>query len=111
MFKYLIGATAIALLPCPGFAQDTQDSSEAEQDAENPDGDIVVEGEIDEGEIERCRYVQITGSRFRERVCMSRNDIDRQRENTRDVMNDHRYAGAPFIVDEDDQPGPDAAPP
>lgn len=64
-------------------------------DAEPEGEEIVVSGEIDEGEIERCRIIRITGTRFRERVCMTQNERDEQMQNNRDVVNDNRYEGAP----------------
>lgn len=83
-------------------AQDAAEPAE-EATAEESEGDqIVVEGEIEEGQIERCRIIRVTGTRFRERVCFTQNEMDEQRQNNRDVINDHRYDG-PGPVEVDDQ--------
>ncbi|MDE1466811.1 hypothetical protein [Aurantiacibacter sp. D1-12] len=108
MRSILTGAVVLAFWASPAVAQDTQEPAEATEETSNDD-EIVVTGEIDEDDIERCRYVQVTGTRFRERVCMSQNDLDEQRQNHRDVINDNRYEGAP--ISETDSNGFPVVPP
>ncbi|WP_120047293.1 hypothetical protein [Aurantiacibacter aquimixticola] len=96
------------MIPTSAMAQDAPEEAAETQESQE---EIVVTGEIAEEDRTRCRVIRITGTRFREEVCMSQRELDEQRTNHRDTVNDHRYAGAPYVEDNDNQPGPDAAPP
>ena len=100
----LIAAIALPFVSAPALAQDSQEvreTTETPGEASEPaEGDIVVTGEIEERKIERCRYVQITGSRFRERICMSREEMDQQVQNTRDLSEDISNAGPAQFQDD-----------
>ena len=98
MQRILISAAALAFCSTPAFAQDADEPQDhAEAEAEAGDDEIVVTGEVIEEEVERCHYVPITGTRFRERICMTVTERREQYQNTRDLVNDHRYDGAPPV--------------
>lgn len=88
----LSGVCALALSATAALAQEAPDSEATEEVDE-----IVVEADSEEtaGNVEVCRQVRLTGTRFRQTVCMTRNERDEQGQNNRDVINDHRYSGAP----------------
>lgn len=94
-----VSAAALIFMASPAFAQDVEDpevTAEAEESEE-----IVVEGAVEPDNVEVCRQVRVTGTRFRQTVCMTRREQNEQIQNNRDVVNDHRYSG-PGAIEYDD---------
>ena len=101
MSRLSLHLSALLLVSAPAAArQDTApDTAGAAIDPapEEEQDRIVVEGQIDPDEVEVCRMVTVTGSRFRERQCTSRNEVLAQERATRELIMDNRNEGGPVL--------------
>lgn len=80
--QFLIGLLGVASLVSVAACATTSD-----EDAANAMPD---EGVTAEGEAFTCRYIQVTGTRQRERVCLSNADRDAQAERVRQGVDSTR---------------------
>ncbi|UAA37774.1 hypothetical protein KIH87_13815 [Paraneptunicella aestuarii] len=72
--KYVISGAFLAGLMLSGCAS-TDDSKTAATDSSNQKNDNMV-----------CEYIRVTGSNLKKKICMTREERERQREAARNEM-------------------------
>ena len=107
----LAGAALLGTMAPGVYAQEVAPAPQQPEQEQAEDQVIEVTAERDEDRVEVCRSVPITGTRFRERICSTPQEQREATANTRDMVNDLRYEGAPIIEDVEGMEGVPAVPP